>query len=89
MSDETTRIDAPTRKTRETASWAAIALALATGGGGIWTGNGVASRLETVAVTLAEIKGSIQRQDEGRLRLEARLDRLEERLHSLEVGRTK
>lgn len=68
-------------------NWAAIALALVTSGGGALSSNGVASRLEAVAVTLAEIKGSVQRQDDGRLRLESAVGRLEERVRSLEMGR--
>jgi septal ring factor EnvC (AmiA/AmiB activator) len=87
MSDETTRIDKPARSTKEHATLASVFLAIVMGGGGIYTGTGLNTRLEQVAVTLAEIKGSITRQDEGRARLEQRLDRLEDRIHTMETGR--
>lgn len=87
MADETTRIDKPSRSVKDHASIASILLALLVGGGGFVKGNDVSTRLEQVAVTLAEIKGSIKSQDEGRARLEIRIDRLEERMRQMEMGK--
>lgn len=86
MGDETTTIRQG-RSLKDHVNWAAIALALLTGAGGVKAGSDVAGKLENVNITLAEIKGAIQRGDEGRVRLESRMEKVEERVRALEIGR--